>query len=188
MIVEALKKEEDESNLLSAASFQLLTRLVRDRNNTSSDSSRAGKADCSAACSSSLRVLRIERSSCVWSNVFCMAIINLFISFFPFNRVEVSSILALSRCSYQLARSADPTTHVRLWSEVRTICKPRTSLQKKDDHKQKRDKLIFGENFEIVKKKTLPKKHTEITMKTDDRKENAAFKPSIKFISCFSSD
>jgi hypothetical protein len=47
-------------------------------------------------------------------------------------------------------------------------------------------KLIVSENLEIFK--TLPKKHTEITMNTDDRKENAAFKPSIKFISCFLSD
>lgn len=36
----------------------------------------------------------------------------------------------------------------------------------------------------FVRALNLPRKHTEITIKTDDKKENAAFNPTIKFISC----
>lgn len=142
---------------------------TRDRSNISFDSSQANTADCNAAYSSSLQVLRIEHSW--WFIFWCFG------WWGKITRDEFSLFWAF-RCSYQRARSADPATLVQLWIEGEITCTPRTSLKwkKKAWNKSSFKRLRFFTS--------IPRKHTEITIKTDERKENAAFSPSIKFISC----
>jgi hypothetical protein len=146
---------------------------IRDRNNTSSDSFRADKADCNAACSSSLRVLRIEHS--LW-------LVNLFSSLFSSNLLRLwLNLLFLFRWLVQLTQQLPHNFEAKQEQFVHQepACKGTQTTQ---NRKLVDEKIVEGMN------QNTPRKQIEITIKTDERRENAAFRPSTKFISCFSSD